>query len=37
VNLGTDDGRDILNFANEITNEVEKQFGVRLEPEVWIY
>ncbi len=37
VNLGTEDGNDILNFANEIIIEVEKQFGVKLEPEVWIF
>lgn len=37
VNRGTVDGNDILNFANEIKNKVEKQFGVKLEPEVWIY
>jgi UDP-N-acetylmuramate dehydrogenase len=37
INLGTEDGNDILNFAQEIRNEVEKQFGVKLEPEVWIF
>lgn len=37
VNRGTDDGNKIVKFAREIQNEVEKQFGVNLEPEVWIY
>lgn len=37
INLGTEDGKDILNFAQEIINEVDKQFGIILEPEVWIF
>lgn len=37
INLGTEDGNDILNFAQEIINEVDKQFGIILEPEVWIF
>lgn len=37
INLGTEDGNDILNFAQEIRNEVDKQFGIILEPEVWIF
>ncbi|MDD4778505.1 MAG: UDP-N-acetylmuramate dehydrogenase [Fermentimonas sp.] len=37
INLGTEDGKDILNFAQEIINEVDKQFGIKLEPEVWIF
>lgn len=37
VNRGTDDGNNILNFANEIRNEVEKLFNIKLEPEVWIF
>ena len=37
VNRGTDDGNDIVKFAHEIINEVDKQFGVILEPEVWIF
>lgn len=37
INLGTEDGNDILNFAQEIRNEVDKQFGIKLEPEVWIF
>jgi len=26
-----------VKFAHEIINEVDKQFGVILEPEVWIF
>lgn len=37
VNHGTDRGQEILDFANEIKEEVLKQFGIILEPEVWIY
>ena len=37
VNYGTENGCDILDFMHEIQDEVEKMFGVRLEPEVWVY
>ena len=37
VNYGTDNGKEISDFANEIQDEVFKLFGIKLEPEVWIY
>lgn len=37
VNYGTDNGQDIVNFMNEVREEVLKLFGVNLEPEVWIF
>ena len=37
VNHGTEDGREIVAFMKEVQQEVMKQFGVRLEPEVQIY
>ena len=37
VNHGTEDGREIVAFMKEVQQEVMKQFGVRLEPEVRIY
>ena len=37
VNWGTDDGKEIVKFADMIVSEVERQFGIKLEPEVWIY
>lgn len=37
VNYGTNIGKEISDFANEIQEEVLKLFGIRLEPEVWIY
>lgn len=37
VNYGTNNGKDISDFASEIQQEVLKQFGIKLEPEVWIY
>jgi len=37
VNYGTENGKEIAGFMQEIQNEVFLQFGVMLEPEVWIY
>ena len=37
VNHGTEDGREIVAFMKEVQQEVMKQFGVRLDPEVRIY
>ncbi len=37
VNHGTGDGNDIVAFIQEVQREVEKKFGVKLEPEVQIY
>lgn len=37
VNYGTDNGKDISDFASEIQQEVQKQFCIRLEPEVRIF
>lgn len=37
VNYGTENGSEILDFMHEIQDEVEKKFGLRLEPEVWVY
>ena len=37
VNYGTEDGRDIVAYMQEVQQEVLNQFGVMLEPEVRIY
>lgn len=37
VNYGTENGKDIADFAAEIQEEVLKQFDIELEPEVWIF
>lgn len=37
VNYGTGDGREIMDFMQEIQQEVHQQFGILLEPEVRIY
>ncbi len=37
VNHGTEEGQKIVEFAQEIQQEVKKRFGVTLEPEVQIY
>ncbi|RNC65042.1 UDP-N-acetylmuramate dehydrogenase [Proteiniphilum sp. X52] len=37
VNYGTENGREIVAFMHEIQQEVRKQFGIMLEPEVRIY
>lgn len=37
VNYGTNNGKEIADFASEIQGEVLKQFDIKLEPEVWIY
>lgn len=37
VNYGTEKGKEIAGFMQEIQNEVFLQFGVMLEPEVWIF
>ncbi len=37
VNYGTDKGKEIADFMKEIQDSVYQQFGVVLEPEVWIF
>lgn len=37
VNYGTDDGKEIIEFSGEIQDAVFKEFGVKLEPEVWVF
>ncbi len=37
VNYGTENGKEIAGFMQEIQQEVFLQFGVKLEPEVWIF
>ncbi|MFA6912770.1 MAG: UDP-N-acetylmuramate dehydrogenase, partial [Proteiniphilum sp.] len=37
VNYGTESGQEIAGFMEEIQQEVKKQFGILLEPEVWIF
>ena len=37
VNYGTNNGKEISDFASEIQEEVLKMFSIKLEPEVWIY
>lgn len=37
VNHGTESGQEIVSFMQEVQQEVMKQFGVALEPEVQIY
>lgn len=37
VNYGTESGQEIADFMHEVQNTVFLQFGVMLEPEVWIY
>ncbi|MDD2512738.1 MAG: UDP-N-acetylmuramate dehydrogenase [Proteiniphilum sp.] len=37
VNYGTDNGKEIVAFMKEVQNEVFRQCGVMLEPEVWIF
>ncbi|HBG57583.1 UDP-N-acetylmuramate dehydrogenase [Proteiniphilum sp. UBA1028] len=37
VNYGTENGQDIVDFMHGIQYEVKKQFGIMLEPEVWIF
>ncbi len=37
VNHGTEEGKDILAFAQEIQQEIKNRFGVTLEPEVQAY
>jgi len=37
VNYGTEKGQEIVDFMHEIQQEVKQQFGIMLEPEVWIY
>lgn len=37
VNYGTENGQDIADFMHEIQNSVFLQFGVMLEPEVWVF
>ena len=37
VNYGTEEGKDIVNFVEQIQNSVHSQFDIWLEPEVRIY
>ena len=37
VNYGTDNGQEILDFMHEIQHQVQYQFGINLEPEVWAF
>ncbi|MCE5205227.1 MAG: UDP-N-acetylmuramate dehydrogenase [Porphyromonadaceae bacterium] len=37
VNYGTENGQEIADFMEEIQQEVKRQFGILLEPEVWIF
>lgn len=37
VNYGTENGKDIVDFAGDIQSVVLKEFGLKLEPEVWIF
>ncbi|NLY23505.1 MAG: UDP-N-acetylmuramate dehydrogenase [Bacteroidales bacterium] len=37
VNYGTDNGKEIADFMKEVQNGIYQQFGVMLEPEVWIF
>lgn len=37
VNYGTENGQEIVGFMEEVQHEVKQQFGVMLEPEVWIF
>ncbi|OPZ30707.1 MAG: UDP-N-acetylenolpyruvoylglucosamine reductase [Bacteroidetes bacterium ADurb.BinA174] len=37
VNYGTESGQEIVNFMHDIQNSVFQQYGVSLEPEVWIF
>ena len=37
VNYGTNNGKEISDFASEIQEEVLKMFSIKLELEVWIY
>ena len=37
VNYGTNNGKEISEFAQDIQEEVLKLYSIKLEPEVWIY
>jgi UDP-N-acetylmuramate dehydrogenase len=37
VNYGTENGIEIQNFMHEIQDKVLCEFGIKLEPEVWMY
>ncbi len=37
VNYGTEKGKDIVNFMEEIQHQVHAQFNIWLEPEVRVY
>lgn len=37
VNYGTENGKEILSFVQDIQNEVRRNFNITLEPEVWIF
>ena len=37
VNYGTDNGKEIAAFIKELQQEVFRQYGVMLVPEVWIF
>jgi UDP-N-acetylmuramate dehydrogenase len=37
VNYGTDDGKEILSFVQYLQAAVFNRYGIRLEPEVWVF
>ena len=37
VNYGTENGREITDFIQEIRHEVQNKYTIKLEPEVWIF
>lgn len=37
VNYGTDNGQEIADFMEQVQRAVQEQFGVMLQPEVWIF
>ncbi|HBX44566.1 MAG TPA: UDP-N-acetylmuramate dehydrogenase, partial [Porphyromonadaceae bacterium] len=37
VNYGTENGKEILSFVQNIQREIQTKFNIKLEPEVWIF
>ena len=37
VNYGTENGQEIVDFMHEIQHRIECEFGIKLEPEVWVF
>ncbi|MDR1743307.1 MAG: UDP-N-acetylmuramate dehydrogenase [Dysgonamonadaceae bacterium] len=37
VNYGTDDGKKILSFMQSVQQTVSDRYGIKLEPEVWVF